>query len=170
MRSDGRLRIFPQREGKRQGDIQHGLDRKAWQPFFLGEFGRIDRIHYGMADVEAGAPVILLHPAAEGHVPLSCATSTAVEKNKIFSLLGTSHHTIGKAFCVQRCPSANAGAAIEHQMLSNQLGLSSSRDRGAEILWAPKDFECGLQAFVQRLVAAWQEQDAIGMTTAELGA
>src|SRR4029434_8969483 len=122
-----------------------------------------------MAAVEASAPVILVHPAAEGHVPLSCATGAAVEKIKIFSLLETSHHTIGKAFCVQRCPGTNAGAAIEHQMLSNQLGLSSSRDRGAEILWAPKDFECGLQAFVQCLVAACQDQHAIGMTTAELG-
>src|SRR5262250_3036009 len=80
MGSDRRLRIFPQHEGKRQGDIQHGLDREAWQAFFLGEFGGIDRIHYGMADVESGAPVILLHPATEGYVPLPCATSTAVEK------------------------------------------------------------------------------------------
>src|SRR4029453_2749104 len=104
-----------------------------------------------MADIEAGAPVILLHPATEGYVPLPRATSAAVEKIKIFSLLGTSHHTIGKAFCVQRCPSVNAGAAIEHQMLSNQLGLSSSRDRGTEILWASQDFERGLQAFVYAL-------------------
>src|SRR5499426_177754 len=110
-----------------------------------------------MSDVEAGAPVILLHPTAEGHVPLSRATSTAVEKIKIFSLLRPPHHTIGKAFCVQRCPGTNAGAAIEHQMLSNQLGLSSSRDRGAEILWTPKDFERGFQAFVQSLVAACQD-------------
>src|SRR4029450_13713502 len=123
----------------------------------------------GMADVEAGAPVILLHPTAEGHVPLSCATSTAVEKIKIFSLLGTSHHTIGKAFCVQRCPGTNAGAAIEHQMLTNQFGLSPSRDRGAEILWAPKDFECGLQAFVQCLVAACQDSHAIGEATPDVG-
>src|SRR4029453_17034649 len=111
-----------------------------------------------MADVEAGAPVILLHPAAEGYVPLPRATSAAVEKIKIFSLLGTSHHAIGKAFCVQRCPGANAGAAIEYQMLTNQLGLSSSRDRGAEILWAPKDFECGLQAFVQCLIPAFKNK------------
>src|SRR5262249_28225377 len=65
--------------------------------------------------------------------------------------------------------SGDGGEAIKQQMLSNQLGLSPSRDRGAEILWAPKDFERGLQAFVQSLVAACQDQHAIGMTTAELG-
>src|SRR5437588_6945390 len=111
-----------------------------------------------MADVKAGAPVILLHASTQGYVPLPRAPGTAVEKIKIFSLLGASHHTVGKAFGVQRCPSADAGAAIEHQMLSNQFGLSPGRDRGAEILWAPKDFERGLQAFVQSLVAACQDQ------------
>src|SRR5947209_8624984 len=102
MRGYSSLGILPEHEGKRQGDVQHGWDGEAWQAFLLRQLGGVDRIHDGMAHVEAGAPVILFHAFTQGHVPLPGATGTAVEKIKVLGLLGSPQDTIRKACSVQR--------------------------------------------------------------------
>src|SRR2546425_6611409 len=102
-----------------------------------------------MAHVEAGAPVMLFHAFTQGHVPLPGATGTAVEKIKVLALLRASQDTIRKACRVQRRAGTDTRTAVEDQVLSDQLGLSTGGHGGTEILGTSQDCEHGLQACVQ---------------------
>ena len=120
--------------------------------------------------LEAGGPVVVFDPLAQGHVPLPRAAGAAVEKVEVGALLFAAHNAVGEAFRVQRGAGADAGAAVEHQVLSDELGFSASRDGGTVVSGAPQDFEGRFQAAVDLLVAAGQDEHAVRMPAAELGA